>query len=204
MKSVQKVSDKLKKIWISNTLRGARHINDYKNVCLNMLYMVNDPWRMESPQEQYRFTETNRIILKEFKQVGSLLEIGCGEGHQSIHLKQICGHLTGLDMSARAVKRAKRRCPDCEFLVGDIFSQELDVRVPFDLVVACEVIYYMSEVPAALRRIQALGRNCFVTYYAGVMENLDPQALSLSGAVSEILEFNQSRWRAVWWRNDYV
>lgn len=89
-------------------------------------------------------------------------------------------------------------------MVGNVFSQEVDARAPFDLVVACEVLYYMRDVPLALRRIQALARNILVTYFAGEMETLDPQILSFPGAVSEILELKQSRWRAAWWRGDQV
>jgi SAM-dependent methyltransferase len=202
MQTSPRVADKLKKIWMRFALRRVRYSNNYKK--LDAFYMVSDPWRMESPWEQYRFAETNRLILERFGRVGSLLEIGCGEGHQSLQLGQVCQRLTGLDVSARAVERARRRCPGAEFLVGDVFSEEVSVRAPFDLVLACEVLYYISDVPAALRRIQALGRNSLVTYYAGEMENLDPQVLSLHRAVSQILEFKHARWRAAWWPGDQV
>jgi hypothetical protein len=62
----------------------------------------------------------------------------------------------------------------------------------------------MIDVPAALRRMQTLGRNNLVTYFAGEMETLDPQVLSLPRAVSEVLMFEPARWRAVWWRGDQV
>ena len=202
MKSFQRVSAKLKKIWMRLILRGTRYSNGYKK--LDAFYIINDPWHMDSPSEQYRFKETNRLILENFGAVRSLLEIGCGEGHQSLHLQQVCDRLTGLDVSDRAVGRARRRCPRDEFLVGDIFSLAVGAKAPFELVVACEVLYYMSDVPAALGRIQALGRNCFLTYFAGEMETLDSQVLSLPGAVSKILQFEQSRWRAVWWRGDQI
>jgi len=178
----------------------------YSNDCKKMdnFYMLNDPWSMALPFQQYRFSETNRLILEKFGRVGSLLEIGCGEGHQSLHLRKVCDSLTGLDVSHRAVKRARSKCSKGEFLVGDVFSSEIDARAPFDLVVACEVLYYMSDITIALRRIQAVGRNSLVTYFAGEMETLDPEVLSLSGAVSEILEFKHARWRAAWWSNDKV
>jgi hypothetical protein len=101
-------------------------------------------------------------------------------------------------VSGRAVERARKRCPGSEFLVGDIFSQEVSARAPFDLVVACEVLYYMTDVPAALRRIRKLGRHNLVTYFAGEMETLDALVLTLPGVASEILEFESSRWRAAW------
>lgn len=183
-------------------LRGVRYSNNYKK--LDSLYIIDDPWRMASPWEQYRFAETNRLIMEQFGRVGSLLEVGCGEGHQSLHLRQVCDSLIGLDVSVRAVRRARRMCPQDEFLVGDVFSEEVGARAPFDLVVACEVLYYMSDVLAVLQQMRALGRNNLVTYFSGQMETLDPQVLLLPGAVSQILEFEHTRWRVAWWRGYQV
>ena len=202
METSLKVAAKLKKIWMRFALRGVSYSNNYKK--LDRFYMVDDPWGMDSRWDQYRFAETNRLILEKFGRVGSLLEIGCGEGHQSLHLRQVCDRLTGLDVSTRAVKRARRRCSQDEFLVGDVFFQEIGAQAPFDLVCACEVLYYMSDVPAALRRMRALGRNNLLTYFAGQMATLDSQVLSLPGVVSEVLEFEHARWRAAWWRGDQV
>jgi hypothetical protein len=57
----------------------------------------------------------------------------------------------------------------------------------------------MSDINAVLQRMRALGRYSLVTYIAGAMETLDPQVLSLPRVASETLEFNRTRWRAVWW-----
>lgn len=181
-------------------LRGVRYSDNFRKI--DAIYLIDDPWRMSSPGEQYRFAETNRLVAERFGPVGSLLEIGCGEGHQSLHLQEVCDHVVGLDVSARAVERARSRCPRGNFLVGDIFSKEVDARAPFDLVLASEVLYYMTDTCAVLQRMRALGRNNLVTYFAGAMATLDPQVLSLPGVASEILEFKQSRWRAAWWRGD--
>lgn len=193
----------LKKIWMRLALRGLRYSSDYAK--LDAIYRMEDPWHMASPSEEYRFAETNRLILEKFGRVGLLLEIGCGEGHQSLQLQQACcNRLIGLDVSGRAVERARRRCPGSEFLVGDIFSQKVRAKAPFDLVVACEVLYYMSDVPAALRCMRELGRNGLVTYFDREMKTLDPRVLSLPGAASEIFEFENVRWRAAWWRGGQV
>jgi SAM-dependent methyltransferase len=193
----------LKKIWMRLALRGLQYSSDYAK--LDAIYRMGDPWHMASPSEEYRFAETNRLILEKFGRVGSLLEIGCGEGHQSLHLRQACSdRLIGLDVSGRAVDRARRRCPGSEFLVGDVFSQKVRAKAPFDLVVACEVLYYMSDVPTALLCMREIGRNGLVTYFDREMKTLDPQVLSLPGAASEILEFENVRWRAAWWRCEEI
>ena len=48
-----------------------------------------------------------------------ILEIGCGEGHQSGRLLEICDSLYGIDVSHRAITRAQARCSGAKFGVGD-------------------------------------------------------------------------------------
>lgn len=199
MENFQEILIKLKKIWMRFALKGIRYSNNYKK--FDFFYIVNDPWNLASQSEQYRFEETNRLILNKFGKVKSLLEIGCGEGHQSLKLQQVCESIIGLDISERAIKRARKRCPGVEFLVGDIFSKEVSSRAPFDLVVACEVLYYIKNIPTFIKNMQTLGRYNFVTYFAGEMETLDPLVLSLPGAESKVLKFKSNQWRAVWWCN---
>src|SRR5438128_5834682 len=126
-----------------------------------MLYL-KDPWGFTDPWEETRFTETNRILLREFGQVKTLLEIGCAEGHQTLHLMQTCRQLYGLDVSARAVRRAKRRCPGAILQVGDLTSVVRLAGAPkrFDIVVACEVLYYFRDVTLTLQQMRELGRAC--------------------------------------------
>lgn len=189
----------LKNMWRQIVLRNVRYADNYAK--LNTFYMLNDPWHMDTPIQKYRFIETNRLIARNFGRVGSILEIGCGEGHQSLYLREVCDRLIGLDVSDRAIKRVRRRCPGGEFLVGDIFSDEVLAHAPFDLVVACEVLYYMKDVNVAIERMRALGRHTFVTYYNGQIERLDPYVLSRPEVASEILESEHGRWRVAWWHS---
>jgi 2-polyprenyl-3-methyl-5-hydroxy-6-metoxy-1,4-benzoquinol methylase len=194
--------DVLKNNFIRIMRRDIQYSNDYKKI--DRIYIVNDPWFMDSPNEQHRFLETNRLILENFGKVDKLLEIGCGEGHQSLWLQRICDRLIGVDVSARAVDRAQKRCPGKEFLVGDVFSQKVVSKAPYDLVVACEVLYYISDVPAVLKKISELGRNCLVTYFDREIKTLDQHLLLWPGAASKNIEFGGFRWKAAWWRNKRI
>jgi SAM-dependent methyltransferase len=197
----RKISNKLITIWFRYAIRDTHYKNNFKK--LNLIYLLPDPWKVKtSPGETYRFNETNRIIRERFGNVDSILEIGCGEGYQSLHLSKVCNRLIGLDVSTRAVERARRRVSDSEFIVGDIFSKEVNSRAPFDLIVACEVLYYMSDVSTVLQRMRVLGHKNLVTYYERAMDTLDPQILSLPGVKSEILKYEGVRWRVVWWQRD--
>ncbi len=133
---------------------------------LDRLYAMADPWQMESAKEQFRFEMTNALVLAKVGRVGTILEIGCGEGHQSQHLATQCDRLYGLDVSPRAVERARKRVPTALFDVGTL--PEVPRTPPggrFDLVVACEVLYYMSDIPGAVNSMTELGDACLVTFF---------------------------------------
>jgi SAM-dependent methyltransferase len=151
-----------RKVWRRLVARKLTTSDDYQR--LNRFYAMEDPWELGSGRERVRFEQTNAVIEERLGRVGTVLEIGCGEGHQSLHLARICDRLVGIDVSERAVARARTRVPDAEFLVGDLGSLGQQTR-RFDLVLACEVLYYVKDVPAAIARMSALGSACLVTFF---------------------------------------
>jgi SAM-dependent methyltransferase len=128
-------------------------------------YAMEDPWELSAGRDQVRFAQTNALIASRLGRVGSLLEIGCGEGHQSALLSQVCDRLVGIDVSERAVSRARARVPGGEFRVGDVASLGSGAG-RFDLVVAFEMLYYVKDIPATLARMSELGDACLVTFFA--------------------------------------
>ena len=196
--ALDRVRATIRKHWTRAALHGV-HFAD-KHSRLDTLYRIQDPWGMESEAQRFRFTETNRLIERHFGRVGTLLEVGCGEGHQSQELRRVCDRLVGIDVSARALERARSRCPQGIFSVGDIFAPGLLKDGRFDLIVACEVLYYMKDVPSALARLGTLGRICLVTYYRRPAEELDPHVLSIPGVESTTVQHGDSSWTVAWWR----
>lgn len=187
-------------IWVRLALRRVHYADRADK--LDRLYRVADPWRMDSAKEQARFAWTDGLIAAQLGPLGSILEIGCGEGHQSQHLARLCDRLYGIDVSARAVRRAARRCPRGTFAVGDPFSFRLaDMPMPVDLVAACEVLYYVKDVPGFLARLSMLGRACLVTYYHGQAAALAPHLAPLRDCRHDRFAFDDTEWHAVWWRN---
>lgn len=190
-----------KDFWLRIVIRGTHYSE--RNRRLDALYWVCDPWSMQTPREIYRFDETNRIIKSNFGQTNRMLEVGCGEGHQSERLLEICNTLYGIDVSHRAVIRAKDRCKHGIFGKGDIFTAKiLEGTDHFDLVVACEVLYYMQNIPAVLSRMSKIGSACLVTYYAGQAEKLDGFFAKISNSQKTTFRFQETVWKAVWWRGD--
>jgi SAM-dependent methyltransferase len=72
----------------------------------------------------------------------SILDVACGTGTQSIGLAMRGFAVTGSDLSARAVERARaeaqRRGVTIEFSVADMRSAHEHHARPFDVVIACD------------------------------------------------------------------
>ncbi len=194
MKNLRTMSNK---IWKRVFLHNLPFVGRSKR--FDILYILKNPWQMDSLGEEYRFKETNRLISENFGRPDTILEVGCGEGHQSLYLQQVCNHLVGIDVSARAIRRAQKRCSGSDFFIGDIFSPKISTRAPFDLVVACEVLYYMNNVPIILQQLRNIGHYNLVSYHKGQMEALDPLILGIPGVASRIMEYEGYSWRVAWW-----
>jgi 2-polyprenyl-3-methyl-5-hydroxy-6-metoxy-1,4-benzoquinol methylase len=192
---------RLRRFWRRRHLSGLDDASDHDRR-FDALYRLKNPWGFNDPQEQIRFTETNRILLREFGRVGTLLELGCAEGHQTIHLMRACQQLYGLDISARAISRAKRKCPGAIFTVGDLTSTGRFANAPdrFDLVVACEVLYYVPDVSGTLRLMGELGRACLVTYYEMHREQVEQELAAIDLDGREAIRSKDLLWSVVWWR----
>lgn len=191
----------VKRRWMRKTFPYGNHYRD-EAARFNRLYLIPDPWTMKCTRESIRFRETNRLISDNFGHSPSLLEIGCGEGLQSKELQQVCDHLYGIDVSSRAIRRAKRQCPQATFAVSDIY--DLPPPIPstrFDLVTACEVLFYKSDIPRALNRMSALGRTCFVSYYHAPREGLDKFVKDMPGVQFEITSCEDVSWTFAWWQS---
>jgi peptidoglycan/xylan/chitin deacetylase (PgdA/CDA1 family) len=111
--------------------------------------------------------------------VADALEIACAEGHFTVRLAPRVGRLTAVDMSGRALARARERCAS----QGNITFQTLDLNVgdipgPFDLIVCSEVLYYVRDLPCVVRRILSQVRpgGFLLTAHARVLAD-DPKGI---------------------------
>jgi SAM-dependent methyltransferase len=152
------------RLWKRAMLRGASFTAAYRK--LSLLYAVEDPWEMASEREQHRFAGTNALLAGIAPRFGSILELGSGEGHQSLYLARLTDDLHGLELSGRAVARARRRCPRGQVSEGRV--EDIPRLYPgrvFDLVTACEVLYYLDDTAAGIRLIQQQAQRLFVSNY---------------------------------------
>lgn len=189
-----------RRVWMRYTMRNGGRDDPRR---FDMAYRIPDPWGMSAPGEQHRFEATSAIISREFGRVGSLLEVACGEGHQSEHLAAACSRLYGIDISQRAVERARARVPSARLAVGDVFSLPWQDAPPrFDLVVACEMLYCVPDPAPTLARMSELGRACLVTFFAPAARHVAPALEGIPGLQRTWFSHDGTAWLAAWWRND--
>ena len=181
-------------------LKGVAYGNKFER--LDTAYQIANPWRMDSEGEQYRFNEINKIIDQNIGHVEYLLEVGCGEGHQTQYLSKVSNNVCGFDVSSKAIKRAKKICPDAKLFVDELFTFQTGIGQPkFNLVVACEVLYYIKDVSAAISKLNELGEYCLVSYFHGEISTLDKYFESFSNIEKTLIQFNDTQWRILWWKS---
>ena len=189
-----------KSLWTRTLLQGVHHGDRHRQ--FDVLYRVRDPWGLDCDRERVRFEATNRIIRREFGTVGSLLELGCGEGLQSRYLAAVCDKLYGVDVSPVAVHRARQCCPNASFHSGDIMLIDRVAGCDrFDLVAACEILYYIKDISGFLDRMSTLGQACVVTYYIAHNARLDREIARFPNVKSEVIRYKDAEWLAAWWVN---
>ncbi|MEP7311038.1 MAG: class I SAM-dependent methyltransferase [Pseudomonadota bacterium] len=188
----------VRRSWMNYALRGVGGADNHAR--LELAYRIGDPWNMESDLERFRFERTNAIIQRQWPGLGSILELGCGEGHQSAYLKHCCTDLYGVDVSATAVQRAGLRLPQARFAAGDIFAQPWGGEEGrFDLVVACEVLYYISDIQRTIEAMNHLGKACLVTMFAPAIHRVGPHVEAMRGLGKDWFGNAGAQWVVAWW-----
>lgn len=189
-----------RRLWMKFALRGVGGSDNHGR--LDLAYGIHDPWHMESDLETARFEATNAIILRAFGRVGSLLELGCGEGHQTAYFSRLSDHQFGIDVSQRAVLRAQQRLPAASFAVGDIFNHPWAAREPFDLVTACEMLYYLGDPAATIARMRTVARNGVATFFSPAGTRLAGHFDGIPGLQRDWIQHGQTTWLVAWWRDE--
>ena len=194
----QLLSKAQRRLWMKYALRGVGGSDNHSR--LDLAYSMEDPWNMDSAMERTRFEATNQVIERAFGRVGSILELGCGEAHQTRHLARLCDRMHGVDVSAQAIERARKRLPDAQFAVADIFSQPWGTEHHrFDLVTACEVLYYLSDPAATITQMRQLGRNGLVTFFAPASARIGPSLERVPGLHKDWIHSGATSWLVGWW-----
>lgn len=84
-----------------------------------------------------------------------VLDLGCGTGLCAPLVRDRAAHLTGIDLSAEMVARARERGLYDALIVGDLHQVLEQPLQRFDLVLAADVFIYVGELDVAFARLAA-------------------------------------------------
>jgi predicted TPR repeat methyltransferase len=87
-----------------------------------------------------------------------ILDLGCGTGLCGQLLKPLAASLTGIDLSAAMIEKARERGIYDELRVGDIHDISPTGVPPFDLVTSCDVFCYLGDLAPIFQKMTALLR----------------------------------------------
>ncbi|WP_447725764.1 class I SAM-dependent methyltransferase [Sphingomonas koreensis] len=194
--------DRLQKAWTvfrsARWLEAGQYSGNYGR--MERMYLLEDPWKLASPRESARFALTNAVIAQIAPNCAALLEIGSGEGMQTKELLKVSRSVTGIEVSGVAVERAQRAAPAAEFIVGRAEDARalLGAR-RFDLVTACEVLYYAPDVENMLATLQSLAPRILVTSYEKRAKRLSRHLEGPGWKRLETMEAYGMRWWFYLW-----
>lgn len=117
------------------------------------IYSVEDPWKLKGRQEQFRYRRTIEFIRKNIQKPNlKILELGCSEGHFTSHLSKEDYQITAVDISEKAIERAKEKnIPNAEFICADMIQYISDKDLSkYDLVLLLECFYYLNKMRKAV------------------------------------------------------
>lgn len=109
------------------------------------LYSHNsDPWGYDSHWYEARKRQICLALLTR-PRYPKVLEVGCSNGHLSIHLAQRAEQLLCIDVSESAVQLASERLQEFEHVVVENRKIPEDYSIQkFDLILISEMAYYLS------------------------------------------------------------
>jgi protein-L-isoaspartate O-methyltransferase len=131
----------------------------YGSAFFDLRYLREDPWGLrESAYEAERHEALIATVPRE--RPCRVLEVGCGEGVFTARLAEArprLARLVGVEVSRRAVQRARRRCAPFEAV--DILHADVSRGVPvnsFDVIFCVEVLPFLGAASQVTRVAAAL------------------------------------------------
>lgn len=111
------------------------------------LWADSDPWSLDvSALDQRRYERQLELLAD--RRYGRALEIGCASGSFTRRLAPLCDELVALDISERAIERARTAHggggPGVEYRVANVMELDLRQLGSWDLVVLTETAYYLG------------------------------------------------------------
>lgn len=104
-------------------------------------------------------------IFLESINVNNILDVGCGEGYVTNHIKEFKNGISieGVDYSSEVVKKARTLNPKIKFTEGSIYGLRYGDNT-FDLLVASEVLEHLEQPQNGIAELKRVSkRYCIIT-----------------------------------------
>lgn len=105
------------------------------------------------------------------------LDLGCGTGLMARALGDAAGRIDGVDLSARMLEKARATGLYDELAQGDAVGQLRGSSVPFDLILAADVLVYLGDLAPLF--VAAAGRMHSDGLFAFTTQRLDGEGYAL-------------------------
>lgn len=84
-----------------------------------------------------------------------ILDLGCGTGLMGVQIRSIARSLTGIDVSANMIEKARQRQIYDELICGDAAKMLQTQDREFDLALAADVFIYLGDLAPVFRAVRA-------------------------------------------------
>ncbi len=121
-------------------IRDGKFIGDFEG----MYHDFEDPWKQTIMERETleKYVAIEIVKLKGYKRV---LELGCGLGDFTARLKLATDSALGVDVSETAIKKAKIRHPESNFLTADILDFDVYRKFNPDCIIMAEITWYILD-----------------------------------------------------------
>lgn len=121
-------------------IKDGKFIGEFEKLYQN----CEEPWNQISGE---MFRTDKAVILNLITKYNrkNIVEIGCGLGSFTKRIFDLGVNVTGVDISTTAIKKAKEKYPDINFLVGDILDFYIYEKINPDCIVMAEITWYVLD-----------------------------------------------------------
>jgi SAM-dependent methyltransferase len=118
----------------------------------------NQGYRYTTSASYSSFVANRRMTDATLQHIGPMakrvLDAGCGDGTYTNYIKGERGSLeiVGFDPASEAIRVARGRFPDIEFVVGDVLRPETFPEGKFDLIILRGVLHHVLDPAEAIRQ----------------------------------------------------
>ncbi len=120
-------------------------------------YLVTNPtWHAED--SAWKGTRVVEVLRQHGIEPASVCDVGCGAGGVMARLRAEfpAAHLVGYDIAPDAIRLARGRCADVEFVCAD--ATKASASTCYEVVLAIDVIEHVEDCMGFLRALRKLGR----------------------------------------------